>query len=95
MTALNDRKEEGLMLARQYNLAGNERITPPPISALIQAANLFGCDIYIKSEQHRINVKSYDELQSGIQRQRTFLIFYFDGADEKEADVKFRKLLGI
>ena len=80
------------MLARQYNLAGNERNTPPPISALIQAANLFGCDIYIKK---KISVKSYDELQRGIQPQKKFLIFYFDGADEKEADVKFRRLLGI
>ena len=83
------------MLARQYNLAGNERNTPPPISALIHAANLFGCDIYIKAEQKKINVKSYDELQRGIQPQKKFLIFYFDGADEKEADVKFRRLLGI
>ena len=83
------------MLARQYNLAGNERNTPPPISALIQAANLFGCDIYIKAEEKKINVKSYDELQRGIQPQKKFLIFYFDGADEKEADVKFRRLLGI
>ena len=83
------------MLARQYNLAGNERNTPPPISALIQAAVLVGCDIYRKAEGKRINVKKYDELQRGIQPQKKFLIFYFDGADEKEADVKFRRLLGI
>ena len=56
---------------------------------------MFGCDIYIKAEQKKINVKSYDELQRGIQPQKKFLIFYFDGADEKEADVKFRRLLGI
>lgn len=83
------------MLARQYNLAGNERTTPLPISAVIQAANLFGCDIYIKAEQKRINVKDYEELQRGIQPQRRDLIFYFDGADEREADRKFRILFGI
>lgn len=83
------------MLARQYNLAGNERTTPLPISAVIQAANLFGCDIYIKAEQKRINVKDYEELQRGIQPQRRNLIFYFDGADEREADRKFRILFGI
>lgn len=83
------------MLARQFNMAGNDRITPLPISALIQAANLFGCDIYIKAEQQKINVKSYEELKRGIQPQKNILIFYFDGADEKEADGKFRRLLGI
>lgn len=82
------------MLARQFNMAGNDRITPLPISALIQAANLFGCDIYIKAEQQKINVKNYEELKRGIP-QKKFLVFYFDGADEKEADVKFRRLLGI
>ena len=66
-----------------------------PISAVIQAANLFGCDIYIKAEQKRINVKDYEELQRGIQPQRRNLIFYFDGADEREADRKFRILFGI
>lgn len=83
------------MLARQYNMVGSERITPPPISALIQAANYFICDIYIKAETQRIDVKNYEELQRGIQPQRKILIFYFDGADEEEADIKFRRLLGI
>lgn len=82
------------MVARQCNMTGRGS-TPVPISALIQAANLFGCDIYIKSEQERINVKCYDELQRGIQQQKKQLIFYFEGSDEKEADVKFCRLFRI
>lgn len=83
------------MMTRQYSMSGNERITSLPISAIIQAANRFGCDIYIKNEQLRFNVKSYDELQKGIQLQKRSVIFYFDGADEKEADRGFRILFGV
>lgn len=82
------------MVARQYDMAGTRCIVPLPISAIIQAANLFGCDIYIKSEQKKFNVKCYDELQRGIQPQKKHLVLYFDGADEEEADVKFRRMFG-
>ena len=59
------------MLARQYNLAGNERNTPPPISALIQAANLFGCDIYIKAEQKKLMLRVTTNCKGEYSRRRS------------------------
>lgn len=82
------------MLTRQYRMGRGSRQVPLPISAVIQAANLFGCDIYIRAGVGKINVKDYDELKQGLQPQKEPPVFYFDGADEKEADVKFRKLFG-
>lgn len=82
------------MLTRQYYII-ETRSTPLPISAVIQAANRFGCDIYIVLEGERINVKCYEEIQKGIQMQKRELVFYFDGADEEEADRRFRRLFGI
>lgn len=84
-----------LMLSRQYDARRSNLRTPLPISAVIQAANRFGCDIYIKTGMEHINVKSYYELQKGIQSQNSGVVFYFDGADEEEADVRFGKLLGV
>lgn len=82
------------MLTRQYYII-ETRSTPLPISAVIQAANRFGCDIYIVLEGERINVKCYEEMQKGIQMQKRELVFYFDGVDEEEADRRFRRLFGI
>lgn len=83
------------MLAMQYRIAGDGCSTPLPISAVIQTANRFGCDIYIKGDAERINVKNYDELHSAVYPQGNRIKVYFDGADEKEADVGFRRLFGI
>lgn len=76
-------------------MTGTGCANPLPISAVIQAANLFGCEIYIKGEAEKINVKNYDELQRGIQPQKKQFVVYFDGVDEKEADVKFRRMFGV
>lgn len=84
-----------LILTRQYNLTKSSRAAHLPISAVIQAANLFRCDIYIETRQQRINVKVYEELQRGIQPQRMQLIVCFDGTDEEEADYRFRLLFGL
>lgn len=80
------------MVARQYRLISTGGISPLPISAIIQMANLFGCDIYIEAGRKRFNVKCYDELQCGIQPQKEYMVFYFDGSDEDEADAKFRHM---
>ena len=83
------------MTAIRYNMSDNKSSTPLPISAVIRAANRFGCDIYIKSDENRFNVKDYDELQKGMQFQRRWIIFYFEGTDEKEANRSFRILFGV
>ena len=72
------------MVTRLYDMIGSGRLTPMPISAVIQAANLFGCDIYIRTEQKRINVKNYEELQRGIQPQRRHLVFSFSSVPSKQ-----------
>lgn len=80
------------MLTRQYRITEGGRATPLPISAVIQAANRFGCEIYIRVDDGKINVKDYNEFQRGIQPHKEPPIFYFDGADEKEADVRFQMM---
>lgn len=82
------------MLERRYSISMNGRTQPLPISALMQAANLFGCNIYIAAGPEHFNVKNYDELLRGIQPVRRILILCFDGADEKEEEVKFQNLFG-
>ena len=73
------------MLERRYSISMNGRTQP---------ANLFGCNIYIAAGPEHFNVKNYDELLRGIQPVRRILILCFDGADEKEAEVKFQNLFG-
>lgn len=82
------------MLERRYQVSMSGRTQPLPISALIQAANLFGCNIYISAGPNHFNVKNYDELQKGMQPARRILVFCFDGADEEAAEVKFQNLFG-
>ena len=69
------------MLTRQVD--SKERIFRPiPISYLIQTANQFDCDIY---------VKRYDEVKNF--RMTGFLTFYFKGSDELEAEDRIQSIL--
>lgn len=81
------------MLERRLHSVKSYR--PVPISFIIQTANTFGCDIYIKSEETKVNVKSYDELHQQLANRPNNLIIYFDGEDEMEAEVKFQRLFQI
>lgn len=78
------------MIWRQVDTC--RRYTPVPISFLISAANAFDCDIYIKHNDHRINVKNYDEMQRNICTGCKTLLFYFDGADEAAAQSKIGQI---
>ena len=51
------------MLEKRYMISASGNAQPPPISALMQAANLFGCKIYIAAGSSCFDVKNYDELQ--------------------------------
>ena len=78
------------MLERRIDTCKGYR--PVPISCIIQTANMFGCDIYMKSAKTKVNVKSYEELQNQLSNQPNNLIIYFDGEDEREADVRFQRI---
>ena len=69
-----------------------QRYTPIPIAVLITAANSFDCDIYIKNDQAKVNVKDYDEMKKGLVTKSRTLVFFFDGSDEKAAEGKISKL---
>lgn len=80
------------MLERRIN---SEIYRPLPISFIIQTANTFGCDIYIKSEKTVVNVKRYEELHGELANRHKNITIYFDGEDEKEAVVKFQSIFQI
>ncbi len=82
------------MLEKRYMISASGNAQPPPISALMQAANLFGCKIYIAAGSSYFDVKNYDELQRGLQPVRRFLVLCFDGADEEAAELRFQSLFG-
>ena len=82
------------MQEKRYIISAGGSAQPPPISALMQAANLFGCNIYIAAGSSHFDVKNYDELQKGLQPVRRFLVLCFDGADEEAAELRFHNLFG-
>ena len=82
------------MLEKRYLISASGNAQPPPISALMQAANLFGCNIYIAAGPFHFDVKNYDELQRGLQPVRRVLVLCFDGADEEAAELRFHNLFG-
>lgn len=64
-----------------------------PISALVQTASTYNCNIYIECDNSRINVKNYEELKIGLViKNKPELQFYFDGKDEKQAESRFQKI---
>ena len=51
------------MLTREVDSRGMV-FRPIPISYLIQTANQFDCEIFVKSDTHTANVKHYDEMKN-------------------------------
>ena len=78
------------MLTRELDSRGMV-FRPIPISYLIQTANQFDCEIFVKSDTHTANVKHYDEMKNV--RMRSFLTFYFKGSDELEAEDRIHRIL--
>lgn len=78
------------MIARQINTC--QRYNPVPISFLINAANCFDCEIYVKCDNSHVNVKSYDEMIRNLKTRSRSLVFFFDGTDEQAAQQKIEKI---
>lgn len=79
------------MISQEINTCG--RYTPMPLSFLINAANSFDCDIFIQSEgRHRVNVKSYDEMIRNLSTRTKSLLFFFNGADEADAQKRIERI---
>lgn len=82
------------MVERKYRVFNGEATQPISISALIQAANRFHCDIYMEVGAKQFNMKDYDECQRGVQNVNKICVVYFNGADEQEAEGRFQTLFG-
>lgn len=82
------------MVARRLEFGKTSSNRPIPISVLIQAANTFGCDIYIWMDRCRIDVKSYEEMLQVLCMRGEATTVYFDGDDEQEAAARFRQIVG-
>lgn len=74
------------MVSRQVNL--QQCYNPIPIARIIKVANSFVCNIFMECNKSKVNVKDYDEFKNGMSAQRPSyeLKFYFDGADEQDAE---------
>lgn len=78
------------MISRQIDTC--RRNSPVPISFLIHTANAFDCDIYIRCDDKRVNVKSYDEMIRDMSARAKSLIFFFNGSDELAAQEKIERI---
>lgn len=77
-------KEAGEMVRRNVDVM--QRSSPIPIAMLINTANSFHCDIFIDcGNSTQVNAKNYDEMKRGLVTQNGSLLFYFNGADENDA----------
>ena len=52
------------MLEKRYLISASGNAQPPPISALMQAANLFGCNIYIAAGSSHFELRRTSERTS-------------------------------
>lgn len=78
------------MISRQIDTC--RRCSPVPISFLINAANSFDCDIFIKCDDSHVNVKCYDEMLRNLRTRGTSLMFLFNGRDEQAAEQKIERI---
>lgn len=78
------------MITRQIDTC--QRYSPVPISFLINAANSFDCEIYVKCDDSHVNVKCYDEMIRNLQTRSRSLLFFFDGRDEQAAQQKIERI---
>ena len=78
------------MLARRVDIR-KKSFQTIPISYLIQTANQFQCEIYVRDRGQRVNVKRYEEMKN--LKTDGFLTFYFKGSDEREAQARIRRIL--
>ncbi len=78
------------MISRQIDTC--RRNNPVPISFLIHTASTFDCDIYIRCDDKRVNVKSYDEMICGMAAQKKSVVFFFNGTDELAAQEKIERI---
>lgn len=78
------------MIARQIDTC--QRYSPVPISFLINTANSFDCEIYVKCEDNQVNVKCYDEMLRNLKTRGKPLTFFFDGRDEQAAQKKIERI---
>lgn len=78
------------MISRQIDTC--RRSTPVPISFLIHTARTFDCDIYIRCNNKKVNVKSYDEMIRDMSARAKSLVFFFNGSDELAAQQKIERI---
>lgn len=81
------------MQAKQIDILAPYRTLP--ISYLVRTANQFTCDIYIQGNATKINVKDYEAMQTGLQPRGDGLIFYLEGSDRGEAELRLRRLFRV
>lgn len=78
------------MISRQIDTC--RRSSPMPISFLIHTARKFDCDIYIRCQDKKVNVKSYDEMIRGMSQCTKYVMFFFNGVDEQAAEQKIERI---
>ena len=81
------------MQAKQIDILAPYRTLP--ISYLVRTANQFNCDIYIQGDAAKINVKDYEAMQTGLQPRGESLVFYLEGSDRGEAELRLRRLFRV
>lgn len=78
------------MISKQIDTC--RKYNPVPISFLINTANSFDCEIYIKCDGSHVNVKNYDEMIGNLRPRGKSLLFYFNGSDEQAAQKKIERI---
>lgn len=74
------------------NVDIGRRYQPISIAFLIDTANSFNCDIFVECGVSKINVKNYDELKDRLVIKDKYLLFYFNGEDELDAENRIQQI---
>ncbi|MCD8326661.1 MAG: HPr family phosphocarrier protein [Lachnospiraceae bacterium] len=81
------------MIKKNVKIQLDSGLDVRPVAVLVQVANRFSSQIYIRNDKHRFNAKSIMGMMTLCTENATDLEITADGADEEEAVAQIEKYL--
>ena len=81
------------MITKNVKIQLESGLDVRPVAVLVQVANQYSSQIYIRNDKHRFNAKSIMGMMTLSTENATELEITADGADEAEAVVEIEKYL--
>ena len=81
------------MIKQEITIQIPDGLEARPVALLVQVASQYGSEIYVESDNKKVNAKSIINLISGTFRQGDKILCVCSGPDEKEALEAMRDVL--